>query len=354
LNDFVVAAISISRNSENKEYFFHLNFLPVIFDVIDTASDFAKTNGLIILANLSLNDSVDRKNEILYCSVFSRLLPHLEKVVEYMCGSISSTACFEGSYECQQLKWMSGIFSVLLMNNLYGGELFIKSDVIPHLLKAFEVLTPISVSKQDIADIACVQHSILSCLVYLSYCKNEFPSPLIDYFIENGAILKLLGFITSYLKTYEDGVGNFSYVLLERSISVLFNISIEGALRSRKGEKNTRASELCEKAKQQLLTIYGLFLTRSASLNLEAFNCPNSSLSLNLHRQLILKYIPIIVLNFYKGEKCPDSLADLLLQLHDMIACKSPASEVDWPRWASLAWNGVIDAEGTFARLEKN
>jgi hypothetical protein len=361
LNDYIVASISISRSNENKDLFFILNFLPVIFDVIDKTTDFVKTNALILLLHLSFIESVDRKDELIDCLLFSRLTPHLIKLIDFLNRSLSnSVGSIEESYECQQLKWLSGTLSNVLLNNLYGCEVFIRCNILLHLLRILEILIPLSSGKVESSNIISIQNNILSSIVYLSFCKNDFPTTFIDYFVKNGASAKipyLISFHLDHIKKKENGYCN---VLLERSMSVLFNVSIEGVINSKKGERNTRCVLYDENVEQLLISVYRLLSTRVvspplSSLSLSSFpSIGTSPASSDLYEQLIVKYIPIILINFHKNETCPSSLLPHLSAVHLMMSHSSPESGVDWPRWARLAWDGLINPKDSLTELEKN
>jgi hypothetical protein len=93
-----------------------------------------------------------------------------------------------------------------------------------------------------------------------------------------------------------------------------------------------------------LLEIYHLI---STDIQSSSSSSPSSPVD---DRMESLQFISIILINLHKGETCPPLLLPHLSSIHLMMSETSPPPEkendVDFSRWACLAWEGIINPDG--------
>lgn len=149
--DLIRAMANISINSENCKYFFKLNFIPPIFDIIDKTERFNRENSILLLSNLCNSASTEEKEELLRKEIFSRLNPHLIRIINNLKKTIESSNEIENFKEIREWKWLCLAFANLLAYFLPRTEFYISSKYFDYFLEIFDILKEFSFDKPETA-----------------------------------------------------------------------------------------------------------------------------------------------------------------------------------------------------------
>jgi hypothetical protein len=324
--------INISLNSENCKYFFKLNFILFIFDIIDKTEEINREDTIHLLNNLCVYASTEEKEELLRKEIFSRLNPHLMRIINNLKKTIRSSNEIENFEEIKELRWLCSTVSNLLMNFLHGIELYISSKSFDYFLEIYDILKEFSFDKPITADIPNIVDSILGTFIRVTFCNGEFLSSNIDVLVKKGVILKVIDLLKLNSEIKKNNRQGLCSALLNYVITLFFNISIEGSLYSSVGCKNTRCL---------------LFDTKTEEILCEIHKSLSSTKTDNINEKKMINFIPIILINIHKNERCPPNLLPYLSIVHSMITQPTPLPGVEIPRWCKLAWEGILNTETT-------
>jgi hypothetical protein len=292
--ELIKAVINISVNEENKEYFFTFNMLPVIYDVIYKNTGWTKTDALAVLNNICNIKSIDRKRDVVDggLNTFLRTL------------DVSPSSLF--------------------------GQLPTSNSV-------------------------CTQIYCVNCLCNLMFLDGYWCTAVIDDLSKGGVFQKIINLISAHQLQLKRSEAGLCSLLLKQIFGLLLNISIDGVIRSKKGEASIRRSFLTDALEQFIIEIHrsnssrgnGLVYFPPSSSSSASPSSSSSSSPFDRDEVDVMVLIPLILILFHKGEVCPHHLLTHLSTVHSLIA--QPATTIDYPRWSKLAWDGMVNAESSLA-----
>jgi hypothetical protein len=228
----------------------------------------------------------------------------------------------------------------------HGVDLLFSSGILEIFLDIFNILNIFALNKSETSNISLVIDYIFTCYIRVVLCNGEFLSSNIDYLVKRGAISKIVDLLKLDSKEKKEKKDGLCLVLLDDIIILFFNISIEGSLYSEKGKRNTRYSLFDSSTEEILCEIHKLISSQNTSSSSSSSSQSTSSCDVgDLEKKRIINFIPIILINIHKNEKCPPSLLPFLSIVHSMISQPSAIDDVDLPRWLKLAFDGIIDGE---------
>jgi hypothetical protein len=257
MNDMIKGVLNISVNEENKEYFFLLNFLPLIYDLIYKYTGWIKADCLAVLNNISNIRSLDRKRDVV-----------------------------DGA-----------------MNTFLRTLDIPASSLYNHL---------------PTSNAVCTQMYCLNCLCNLTYMEGWYCTAVIDDLARGGVFPKVNGMIAGHQAQLKKNDVGLCFPLLRLMFGFYLNVALDGSFRSKRGEANKRRALLTDSLEQLIIEIHRSSVPKSNTLIYPS--SPVAPPKLDSDELDVMNLISIVLILFHNGVPCPPHLLSHLSSVHSTVS----------------------------------
>jgi hypothetical protein len=190
---------------------------------------------------------------------------------------------------------------------------------------------------------------------------GKFYTSIFEEIVKSGSFSKTVDIFSLHVKNIKNNKNGLSMNLLNGSVGVLFNISIEGCIEE-KSKFNTRKLIFDNKTEEILIEMHKLL--SSSKITTSSFeddddddnnnnNNNDGNDDDNDDEKDIIISISIILINIHKGEICPPSLLPHLSVVHEMMLQPKKDSGVEWRKWSKIGFEGITNGTNSLNEYRK-
>jgi hypothetical protein len=217
MSDVLGGLIIVSLDDKNKESLVDMGIIPVLISIIKT-----ETSGIgvlkdkfCLLSNICYVESVEYKNLIIHLNVFDIFYEKLSELFP----SHAKRITFGNYYLVHHIV---RAIEKLLISNISGVESFLKTPLVPVMLRAFNssitmVNTTTACNKKTIVN-------IISCIFKcFSKCCNTYEDACV--LVENGVIDSMMKVIDGYVLEIKEKKNNSEKNIIKNALSLIQDLS---------------------------------------------------------------------------------------------------------------------------------